>query len=40
MNLKQIHNFMMYYSQSKALFYIGEYYKQTYGSCVGGGEKR
>jgi len=38
-NLKQILDFMMYYSQSKVLFYIGEYYKQMYGGSVGGGEK-
>ena len=30
---------MMYYIQSKILFYIGEYYKQTYGGGVSGGEK-
>jgi len=27
-NLKQMLDFMMYYSQSKVLFYIGKYYKQ------------
>jgi hypothetical protein len=37
-NFKQIHDFMMYYRQSKVLFYIGKYYKQTYNG--GGCEKR
>jgi len=36
-NLKKTHDFMMYFSQSRVLFYNGEYYKQTYSSGGGGG---